>query len=326
MKPLIAAALVMLSGCPAEEQACEPEAWALIGELEDVTALSVHGTTDDLWVVGGGVGAGQPLAARWDGTVWSRIAAGNGNTTWWWSWTSPRGDTWLVGDDGIVVRLDRDGTVIQQETLGVVPTLYGVWGSADDDVWIVGTDNFVTRWNGDSFQELPGPAPAGVDFFKVWGAGRDDVWISGEGGTMLHWTGAAFVDHSAELATLAPALTVHGCASTEVYAVAGQGFYAWDGTAWARRSEPALGSVANGVACGAGGVLIVGNAGLKWRWERGGAWLDERARAPTGTDLHGAFLDEAGRTWAVGGNFNAPPGLARTGVVGVRGCPRPSEM
>lgn len=66
------------------------------------------------------------------------------------------------------------------------------------------------------------------------------------------------------------------------------------------------------------------HAGLKLRWDRAtGAWRDERAAAPTGVDLHGAWLDPAGRAWVVGGNFNAPMPTTRRGVVGVRGCPRP---
>jgi hypothetical protein len=84
------------------------------------------------------------------------------------------------------------------------------------------------------------------------------------------------------------------------------------------------------VACGADGVLVVGNAGLKLRWERAsgpaGPWLDERAAEPTGADLHGALIDDAGRTWAVGGNFNAPATTERRGRIGVRGCPRPAGL
>jgi hypothetical protein len=161
----------------------------------------------------------------------------------------------------------------------------------------------------------------------VWGAGPGDVWISGEGGTMLHATAAGIADHSDELATLAPALTVHGCSASEVYAVAGQNIYAYGGVRWERLAEPRLGSVANGISCGAAGVLVVGNAGLKMRWDRATTtWTDERAEAPAGVDLHGAWIDDAGRAWAVGGNFNAPMPTSRRGVVGERGCPRPASL
>ena len=244
--------------------------------------------------------------------------------------------TWMVGQTGAVGRHNGDDRRLDHIDDPEV-TFYGVWGAGDDDVWIVGGvpdgmagpgDDYILRWNGETLERMAGVPARGATLFKVWGTSADDVWISGEGGTMLHWTGEAggFVDHSAELDTFAPALTVHGCSANEVYAVAGQALYAWDGTVWARRSEPSLGSVANGVACGPEGVLIVGNAGLKWRWERGGAWIDERAAAPTGTDLHGALIDDAGRFWAVGGNFNTPDVVERVDAIGVRGCPRPSEL
>ncbi len=55
-------------------------------------------------------------------------------------------------------------------------------------------------------------------------------------------------------------------------------------------------------------------------------WTDDRRGPPTGTDLHGAWIDPAGRAWAVGGNFNQPGATARTGAVGVDGCPRPDSL
>ena len=317
------------AGCPGDDDCA---GWATVAEL-DAAVLAVQGTSaDDVWVVGGGLGLGGPLAARWDGARWTRPSlAAAGDDSLWWVWSAPDGTTWMVGERGLVVR--HRGEVVTVDRVATAATLYGVWGSAGDDVWLVGgvpgggadaEDDLVLRWDGAGFAAPPGVPARGATLFKVWGSGADDVWISGEGGTMLRWDGAAFVDHSAELATPAPALTVHGCARDEVYAVAGQGLYAWDGARWARRAEPALGSVASGVTCGETGVLVVGNAGLKLRWDRAtGAWRDERAAAPTGVDLHGAWLDPAGRAWVVGGNFNAPMPTIRRGVVGVRGCPRP---
>ena len=324
--------MAALAGCPDGDPECEEElAWRLVGRDVDGAALSVQGrAADDLWVVGGGRGNG-PLATHWDGTRWRQrpLQLDPDHQTWWWSWTSPGGTTWLVGDRSVIARLDTAGGDIL-EALDVGGTLFGVWGAADDDVWFVGTDERIARWDGAAIVLLAPPIGNGADLFKVWGTAADDVWISGEGGTMLHWNGAGFVDHSAELNTFAPALTVHGCSATEAYAVAGQALFAWDGVAWARRAEPVLGSAANGVSCGADGVLVVGNAGLKLRWERasgpGGAWLDERSAPPNGTDLHGAWFDPAGRAWAAGGNFNDPSDAPRVGVVGVRGCPMPDAL
>ncbi len=327
-----AVAALALAGCPDDD--CTD--WAALAEL-DRAALAVQGVAvDDVWVVGGGLGLGGPLAAHWDGERWTRHdpAGPAGDDTLWWVWTASDGTTWMVGEHGLVVR--RRGADVSIERIATDATLYGVWGSAPDDVWIVGgvaggggdaEDDFVRRWDGARFTTPPGVPVRGATLFKVWGAAAGDVWIAGEGGTMLHATATAVVDHSAELATPAPALTVHGCSASEVYAVAGQRLYAWDGVRWSWRDEPALGSVANGVACGAAGVLVVGNAGMKLRWDReSGRWADERAGAPNGVDLHGAWIDELGRAWAVGGNFNTPMAASRRGVVGERGCPRVAQM
>jgi len=324
--------LLGLAACPGDDEPCTA-AWATLGTLDQTVALAVQGRgPDDVWVVGGGLDGGGAYAAHWDGAAWQRQAPMTFGATLWWVWTAADDTVWMVGEHGVVVRQHRGATTIDR--IATDATIYGVWGAGPDDVWLVGgvpdgqagpEDDLIRRWDGTAFVTPPGIPARGATLFKVWGAAADDVWISGEGGTMLRWNGAAFVDHSSELATFAPALTVHGCSATEVYAVAGQALFAWDGARWARRAEPVLGSAANGVACGAAGVLVVGNAGLKRRWDRAsgsaGPWLDERGQGPTGSDLHGAFVDDAGRMWAVGGNFNAPPPTPRTGVIGARGCP-----
>jgi hypothetical protein len=327
VRALAAAALLLLvGGCP--DEPCD--GWAQLAEL-DRAALAVQGTrADDVWIVGGGLGLGGPLAAHWDGARWTRHDPDGdaGQDTLWWVWTASDGTVWMVGERGLVVRRrGANGADVTVDRIATDETLYGVWGSAPDDVWIVGENDLVWRWDGVAFAPVAGVPARGATLFKVWGAGAGDVWISGEGGTMLHATASGVVDHTDELATAAPALTVHGCSASEVYAVAGQNLFAWGGARWARREEPLLGSVANGVSCGAAGVLVVGNAGLKLRWERAtGVWTEERAAAPSGVDLHGAWIDDAGRAWAVGGNFNAPMPTSRRGVAGSRGCPRPGEL
>jgi hypothetical protein len=241
-----------------------------------------------------------------------------------------------------VVRIEPDGEIHRHDLGGGggTITLFGVWGASDDDVWVVGgvpdgqattEDDFAMRWDGSGFTRMA-PTPKGAAFFKVWGSGPDDVWISGEGGTLWRWTGnvGGFLDFSSQLDTFAPATTVHGCSPDEVYVVAGQSLFSWNGQLWTRRTELALGSVANGVSCGDAGVLVVGNAGLKWRWQRDsgpdGPWFEERSAPPTGTDLHGAWVDPAGRMWAAGGNFNDPSDAPRRGFVGMRGCQRPDDL
>lgn len=331
----IAGLAAALTGCP-DDQPCTP-GWAALTTDLDQVALSVQGTAaDDVWIVGGGLGLGGALARHWDGQRWRAldVAPTLGARSLWWVWAATRDHAWAVGEAGAVVELA--GTTVTDRSMTTAATLYGVWGSGPTDVWIVGgvangrrdpDDDLVWRWDGTRLAPVVGVPARGAALFKVWGAGPGDVWISGEGGTMLHWDGDAFTDHSAELATPSSVLTVHGCATDDVWAVAGQGLFHWDGATWARRTDVTLGSASNGVSCGPDRVLVVGNAGLKASLDRAtGTWTDDRRGPPTGTDLHGAWIDPAGRAWAVGGNFNQPGATARTGAVGVDGCPRPGNL
>jgi hypothetical protein len=291
-------------------------------------------------MVGGGLGLGGALVRHWDGDGWRTldVTGALGARSLWWVWPEPGtapAAAWLTGENGAVARADAAGNVVEH-SLTTTATLYGVWGAAADDVWIVGgvpnahrdaDDDLVLRWDGARLTRLAGVPSRAAALFKVWGSAADDVWISGEGGTMLHWDGAALTDRSAELATLSSVLTVHGCARDDVWAVAGQGLYRFDGAAWTRRTDVTLGSAANGVSCGRDRVLVVGNAGLKASLDRATAtWTDDRRAPPTFTDLHGAWLDPAGRAWAVGGNFNQPGATSRTGAAGVDGCPHPDPL
>ena len=331
---------VLCAGCP-DDPACAP-GWDALADDLDRVPLAVQGTAaDDVWVVGGGLGLGGPLLTRWDGAAWRAIdpaGAIDAARSLWWVWPEARARAWVVGEAGTVAHVDATTTppTVTDRSTATAATLYGVWGSGPDDVWLVGgiangrrdpEDDLVWRWDGARLAAVPGVPSRGATLFKVWGAGPDDVWISGEGGTMLHWDGAAFTDHSRELATPSSVLTVQGCAPDDVWAIAGQGLYHFDGTGWARRTDVTIGSSSNGVSCAADRVLVVGNAGVKLSLDRAtGQWTDDRRASPTATDLHGAWLDPAGRAWAVGGNFNQPGATSRTGVVGLDGCPRPDAF
>lgn len=318
---------LLFAGCPDPE--CE-EAWTALADQDAGALLAVQGTSAaDVWAVGGGLGLGGALARHWDGARWSEVPLDEPDRSLWWVWPESAGRAWMVGEGGLVAR--EDGTVLGEP---LASTLYGVWGSGPDDVWIVGgipdgaataDDDLVLHWDGAALTRVTVPV-RGATLFKVWGAAADDVWVSGQGGTMLHWDGAGWTDRSAELATAAPALTVHGCDAGEVYAVAGQTLYALDAGVWVARDDAPITSALNGVACGDGGVIVVGNAGLRLRLDRAtGLWTDHRLDGPWDADYHGAWIDELGAAWAAGGNFNAPAPAARRGVLAHLGCPRPAR-
>jgi hypothetical protein len=310
----VAAAAALLAGCP--DPACEL-AWRAVVDDTGGALLAVQGSAADrVWAVGGGLGAGGARARRWDGRGWSELDLGGEPRTLWWVWPDGDDAAWMVGERGLVLRVVGDA--ITPIDAGTDATLYGVWGSGGE-VWIVGDDDVVLRWDGRALAPVAAPA-RGATLFKVWGAAPDDVWVSGQRGTMLRWDGAGWTNHSAELDTLAAVLTVHGCGADEVYAVAGQALFRWNGAAWAARDDVAVTSAANGVACAGGEVLVVGNAGLKLRIDGDGV-VDDRLDGPWDTDYHGAWIDPGGGAWAAGGNFNTPDPPLRRGVLAHRGCP-----
>ena len=188
-------------------------------------------------------------------------------------------------------------------------------------------NDVLLRWNGSTLRrdtELP---RKGATLFKVWGSGPSDVYLAGETGTLWHRSGNAWTDVSAALVeanmgmpVASNVLTVHGCGASEVYAAAGASLFAYDGVAWrVAKSAP---SGANGVSCGSAGVLVVGNAGTKLRFDRASnTWVDHRRDEPWQTDFHGAWVSPTGTLYAVGGNFQTPASVGtRTGVVGRFGC------
>jgi hypothetical protein len=311
-----------------------PSGWTPLFDRAQLTRplLSIGGKDRDVWLVGGPVGTPGLTTAieHWDGAVWSAIPRA-GTETLWWVWAAPDGTVWMVGEKGLVLRW-RAGAL---ETLpsGTDVTLFGVWGSSADDVWIVGGtpgagagpgNDVALHWNGTRFDGTPGPPAKGDAFFKVWGAAANDVWIVGEAGTAWRRTDAGWQDHAAELATLDSVITVHGCSATDVWAVAGQGIYRFDGTRWAPAAGVQVSSGANGVACGARGALVVGNGGLKLRWDRAaGRWSDDTLQEPYYSDFHGAWIGPDGSLWAVGGNYNAPASAPREGMAAFQGCPVP---
>lgn len=316
---------------------CIPAWRAVFPEPLNRSALSAWGSSaDNVYVVGGGLGVAgaRALALHYDGRRWRDLDPGRDETLWW-VWGTPDGrEVWMVGERGLVLRWDgRAFTVVPS---GTTATLYGVWGAAADDVWIVGglpragnvPDNDVLlRWDGQRLRRDTSPTARGATFFKVWGSSARDVWIAGELGTMWRYKEGRWEDHSGALAQTFSLLTVHGCSENEVYAVGGFSAHRWDGTRWSiARQAP---SGANGVACGADAVLVVGNGGLRHRLDRRtGTWNDETREPFFQTDFHGAWVSPRGELWAVGGNFQSPPGAvaARTGVVAYRGCRPPPGL
>ncbi len=333
----LAAGCGSTSGTDPLEPRCATPTWREAAGTLDRSVLAAWGRAhDDVYVVGGDLGAGGTgaLLAHWDGATFTEIPTGQEHTLWW-IWGTPDGETlWLVGEGGTVLR--RAGDTFETIPSGTEATLFGVWGSGADDVWIVGgvpgagepEKDMVLHWDGTELRREVLPAPRQTTLLKIWGSGKDDLWVGGEGGTLWHKGPGGWSDRSAEVPTFYSLNSVHGCSASEVYAVGGQAIFRFDGSAWApvTEAQDMISGSAVGVSCGPGAVAVVGAGGLKLRLDRTtGTWSDDTTQDPWHTDFHGAWVSELGEIWTVGGNYTAPASSidARLGVIGYRGCAQP---
>lgn len=269
---------------------------------------------DDLWLVGGGAGAGEPSVVLHRGSVFEAAPVETAGTLWW-AWGAASDDMWAVGEQATVLRF-RAGRF---EPVAVGPpdaTFYGVWGAAADDVWIVGAtaaqQGLIFHFDGASFEEvrpIAGGERADAALFKVWGSSAYDVFVVGDRGAVLRFDGARW--ERMEVGTEAFLFTVWGTGPNDAWAVGGLGVGVvlhWDGTAW-RDATPAQAPGLRGVTGTGGVVYVVGENGYAARLVRGAA--DARTAweiAPPAADpahvLH-AIFPVGGRVFAVGGTLNA---------------------
>jgi hypothetical protein len=327
-----------VAGCPSHPPAGTPDAasddagapsWQVILQHLDGTLLAVWGTsTKDVYAVGGPRGNTpfRALVMHYDGTAWKRLDANNADTYWWVHGSSAT-DVWMAGENGRISHWD--GATFVDHSISTKATIFGVWAASPSDAWAVGgtpdrgtsADNdIVLHWDGTSWTPSPLPQTFGRTFFKVWGSGPDDVYVVGEAGTIWHRAGGAWTLESNPPVAHGTLLTVNGCGANDVYAVGSRDVLHLDGAKWTPDSVTLENDV-NGVACGPGGVLIVGFGGSKQR-KVAGVWNDDFGTKPY-ADLHGAWVDPAGGMWAAGGSFIADPqpGVTRDGVLAYYGPP-----
>ncbi len=327
-------AAVAITGCPGDDEATPnvdggtvtdaeagaPE-WKTVLEGLDGSLLSIWGASpSDVWTVGGSLGNGfSSLVLRFDGTTWKRLSPGRDETYWWVHGTSAS-DVWLVGEKGRITHWD--GSAFREDASGTTATLFGAFAFAPDDVWAVGgtpdqgggPNDVVLHFDGAGWKPEPLPSPTNAALFKVWGPTRDDVYVVGENGVIWHRTGGAW-KREGEGVAKGRLTTVAGCSATQLFAVGGRDLLTGDGKGGWTRSDQLLVNDVNGVACAGGKAVIVGGGSLKLRLESG-AWVDDFGSKPF-EDLHGAWVDQTGAFWGVGGKFAAAarPGATRNGTV-----------
>jgi hypothetical protein len=333
-----AAALVSsclaLVGCPDDSGSgggggappVEP-GWQVVfddGEL-DRSLLSIWGTSKTSVFAAGGPlrnSGREALALHFDGSTWKDLDAGGADTFWWVHGTSDD-DVWFVGEKGRITHYD--GSTFTEHDSGTTATLWGAIAFAPDDVWVVGgtvggpdttPDDIVLHYDGTAFSPITLPGePLGRALFKVWGTSADDLFVVGEAGAIWHKSGDEWVLQSDPPVATGNLTTVHGCSSTDVWAVGGRDLLHYDGTTWTKLDK-GLGNDVNGVFCiPAGDVGIAGMGGLKQR-RVDGEWIDEFGKDPHG-DLHAIWADEEGGFWVAGGDFisSPKPDQPRNGII-----------
>lgn len=326
--------------------ACASGTGCLLAEDLPYGLLSVQArATDDVWIVGSSPepadGTG-PAILQYDGSDWRRLdTTAHAGAELWWAWIHDD-EAVFVGNQGLIVELDREGDeMVAVDGPVATTTFFGVWGAGPEDLWAVGMTEdgdgpwalwrrLDGEWTAWTDPEL-GAGEAGVTLFKVHGTAADDVWFVGTGGLSLRWNGSVLqtiaTDADVPTAT-APLLTVDADPAQPV-AVGGAGnglLLEYDGSAW-RDKSPAFQPGLNGVCSGAGQQWAVGQNGSRSQRTAEGTWASDTDRMlgpPTYQDWHGCDVDPGGTLWTVGGRIASRP--LTSGVIGVQGPGTPSPL
>jgi hypothetical protein len=132
--------------------------WEVMPTPTDQDLWGVFGfTADDVWVVGGDAGVGEPVILRWDGDAFEDVGLATDE--------NPRGAT----------------------------SLFKVWG-IDDTLFAVGQLGQIVRWDGAAWRDSPAGAVADQDFISLWGTSEDRiVAVGGRGNARVAtWDGSAW--------------------------------------------------------------------------------------------------------------------------------------
>ncbi len=310
----LAVLVVTIAGCSSR-----PTEWREIlgGDNLLRVGTGVWGSAhDDLYVVGGQVSGGSPLALHYDGKRWSSVDTGGASEGYRWVWGSGPGDVYFLGQAGAIDHLSGD--TVERDVAATDLTLFGAWGAEARDVWAVGGDpsssvpqvvmlrNQGFGWSNDT----PSFALAGT-LFAVWGAAADDVWAVGDVGTIIHWNGDEWAPVTS--GTSEPLRAIAGTATDDVWAVGGDPGVVlhWDGSAWSEVNTGLAPPALDGVSALAGtDVIVVGAGGTRLRLADG-EWTDE-SDSPALPELFAVWTaptDDGDEVIAAGGSLptGGPP-------------------
>ena len=329
MKRWLEVAMVLcVAGCN------HPSTWTEPVSGLDRIVLSVWGDgPGNVYFAGGGIGSGVlALAMRFDGSAFVDLKA-PGKATLWWVFGLGPNDVWFAGEQGTI--LHWDGATFTPSVSGTTETLYGLWGTSASDLWAVGGtvggSSVILHFDGMKWSAPALPPVAKGPWWKVWGCKSNSVFVVGDGGSIAHFDGMAWTAMDGGVPPTQALFTVSGSSCNNVFAVGGRGIgYAvhYDGTAW----SPVTGfdpSNSNGLAALSvdpmGDAIFGGAEGAKVRLQAG-VFTDDSALSPRDSDFHGGWLDGPDDLFLVGGNFTAPMGAPRVGVIAHYGATLPTTL
>lgn len=317
LERLLVTALV-LPGCEQEEDDPPPDeevTWQVPQEGLPGALLSVWGTSSrDVWAVGADSRDGNgPLVLHFDGDGWTRVQTGQAQGDLWWVFGFDGGPIFMGGDGGVILRGDGESFTLM-DTPGT-GTVFGIWGASPNDVWAVGGESpsaggFAWRLTGDTWEpdvSVPMEIASDAAIWKMYGTSTTEAWAVTSTGEALQWDGATFTTTPTGVGS--SLFTIYE--SGGVYAAVGgsaSGFIVEnDGSGWRDATPTPAPMGLSGVALSEDGAgIAVGLFGTVYT--RGGnGWVEEELDIAVRDNLHGAWIDENGGLWAVGGNTLSQP-------------------
>ncbi len=292
--------------------------WTVVAQNQPSALLSVWaGSEMDAWVVGGNTADAGPFVAHYDGSSWTKMDTGQRNVDLWWVKGFDDGNVFMSGSNGTILRFNWSTNKFEKLTTPGNAIVFGMWGAASNDVWAVGggasgaSGGFVWRFDGTNWTPaagLPSDIATSGTCWKVNGQSASDIWISGTNGLTLHWNGSALQRMDIpEAAADQVSLFSVGVNSKRAIAVGGAFsgvLFENDGSGW-KSALPSGGPLLSGVAVSEDDAYAVGQGGTILHRSSSGKWSTDKP--VTGENLHAAFIDSAGDTWAVGGEFDSQP-------------------
>ncbi len=310
LRAALAATALILTGCGSDSPS-EP-AFEVVTHDQSAALLSVWASgSNDVWTVGGDARDGTgPLVYHYDGTTWTRLDSTLRNTDLWWVYGFENGPVFMSGAGGTILEY-QNGTFTKMTTPGTL-IAFGMWGSDPSDLWAVGGNfgggGFAWHFDGTAWTastQVPADLASQGTIWKVNGRSSTDVWMTGTTGATLHWDGTALsrIDAATDASLFSVAMQ-----GTRTIAAGGDFdgvlFENADGTAW-KSVLPAGGPVLRGVAAEGDKAVAVGAYGAVLSRATSGEW--STVAPVTDENLHAAFIDPDGGTWAVGGQFDQSP-------------------